>query len=187
VAAASPPIGDWRFDGNLQNSAGTALRMVTRGSPVFQAADVDGTLKTALVFAEGDGLKLSRIPRAARRTYSISVFFELDAVDSYRRILSFGPNDQDRGLYDQDGYLDLYPRKESQVVVLASNEWSRVTITRSNASKVVKVFVDEVKVIQIWTRTTTLLQDGCRCSSRMTERHLRDGEPIRSEPGHRWT
>jgi hypothetical protein len=159
--ATKGPIGDWRLNGSLRNAAGTGLRMTKLGTPQFEVVDVAGTNKTALVFEEGEGLRLSRIPSAARRTYSIDVFFEFDAVVDYRRILSFGANIFDRGLYIDDGYLDLYPRLESAATVAAPDQWLHVLVTRNGATRRMKAFVDGVEVISILdTGDKYLLRNG---------------------------
>ena len=105
-------------------------------------------MRMALVFELGDGLHLTGVPTAARSTYTIEIWFEFDAVDSYRRIMSFGPNDSDTGLYVQDGYLDLYPNKESAAAVVSANQWVKVRITRSGATKVTSVYLNGVRKIR---------------------------------------
>jgi hypothetical protein len=67
------------------------------GEPVFNKLLVRSKKKKALVFDEGEGLKIRNIPKKARKNYTIDILLEFDAVDSYRRIMSFGPNDVDLG------------------------------------------------------------------------------------------
>lgn len=145
-AAAAKVIGDWKLKGGLKNAAGTQLKMAKVGDVIFETADVKGVDRKALVFDEGEGLRLSKVPKAARGSYSISVLFEFDATDGYRRILSFGPNTNDYGLYVEDAFLDLYDKRESGVVT-GPDQWIRVHVTRAGKTGRMNVYVDGVKAL----------------------------------------
>lgn len=146
VAGGSSKIADFKFGGNFKNSVGKSpVKMVVdEGAPSFLIVDVDGTMKEALVFPTGTGLKVKRIPRSARKVFSVEVFFEFDTVTSYRRIMSFGPNDVlDEALYVSDGALELYDVRVG-TDTLAANEWVKVLVTR-DAKRIVKVYLDGVQ------------------------------------------
>lgn len=153
-ASAATKLGDYRFAGNFKNVVkGSPLQTAeieTEGMGSFQDVDVDGTMKTALVFEEGYGLRVSKIPKEARKGYSISVFFELDTITTYRRILSFGPNDRDAGLYIYDGdEIILYPVREPNIPdPVTADEWVRVIVTREAKSGAMKVYVNGEQLIR---------------------------------------
>jgi hypothetical protein len=147
-AAAASVIGDWKLKGGFKNVAGTTLKMSRVGNVAFESVDVQGRTRKALRFDEGEGLRVTKIPQNARRSYSISVLLEFDAVDGYRRILSFGSNDRDDGLYVEDGYLDLYPEVETDEEVAAANQWHRVHVTRRGKNGQMYVYLDGVKVMK---------------------------------------
>jgi hypothetical protein len=142
LGASPAPTGTFRLSGNIRNGADTNLTLAKIGAPTFQTVNVRGVSRKALVFAELDGLALSGIPTNARRTFTIDVLFEHDDMVSYGRILSFGPNDQDPGLYLYDGYPSLYDVASNEAVVVASNTFTRVRVTRSAATKVMRVYVN---------------------------------------------
>lgn len=146
-AAAATLIGDWKLKGGFKNVAGTNLKMGKVGDVTFDSVDVLGKTRKALRFDEGEGVRVARIPQNARRSYSISVLFEFDAVDGYRRIHSFGPNGRDDGLYVDSGYLDLYPNPETEGEVAAADEWHRVHVTRLGKTGRMNVYLDGVKVL----------------------------------------
>ena len=60
------------------------------------------------MFDAGEGVILTQVPKSARSSYSILVTFEFDAINSYRRILSWGTSLIDPSLYTYDGHLNLY-------------------------------------------------------------------------------
>jgi hypothetical protein len=143
VAAAAPaPTGDFQLKGSYKNSAGTALALAPLGAPTFQTVSVGGTNRKALVFAQGDGLTLTGIPQSARQTYTIDIWFEYDSVACYQRILSFGPNDTDDGLYICDGGIYLYPYSDQKLAVVAASKWTHVRVTRSRTTKRVQIYVN---------------------------------------------
>jgi hypothetical protein len=146
-AAATTLIGDWKLKGGFKNVAGTNLKMSRVGDVTFESVNVLGKTRKTLRFDEGEGVRVARIPQNARRSYSISVLFEFDSVEGYRRIHSFGPNDRDDGLYVQSGRLDLYPNWETDAEVTAADEWHRVHITRSGKNGRMNVYLDGVKVL----------------------------------------
>lgn len=146
AGAATGLIGQWKFNGDLKNSGSSGMKMTVLdagGTGSFQTVDVAGTVKKAWVFTEPMGLTLSRVPSANRETYSVDVFFEFDAMDGYRRIMSFGPNTKDAGLYFDGGYLDLFPKKEGSTATPA-NDWVHVLVTRSGATGAMRVYLDGV-------------------------------------------
>jgi hypothetical protein len=141
-AAAPAPTGNFLLKGNYKNAAGTSLALAPIGAPAFQAVTVGGKNRQALVFAVGDGLTLTGIAPAARTTYTIDLWFELDDVASYQRVLSFGPNDTDDGFYLYNGGPDIYPQSYQSAALVAANTWTHLRITRSAATKRAMVYTN---------------------------------------------
>ena len=147
ASAATPPIGRWALKGNLKDTAGSSLILTKVGSPSFQTVNVDSTSRKALVFAPGEGLHLAGIPKPARGTYSIEIQLELNDLSGYRRILSFGPNDQDAGLYLEGGAISLFDHKVTADPVASTNIWSSVRVTRNGANGQMYVYVDGTRYL----------------------------------------
>ena len=141
VSAATPPIGKWALKGNLQNSAGTNLKLTKLGAPTWENTNTSCITRKAFRFGEGDGLTLTGIPRAARKTYTIDVQFYFEDLTGYRRILSFGPNDEDPGLYLYDGALSLYDHKQADYQADPST-CVQVRVTRNGATGTMRVYLD---------------------------------------------
>ena len=143
AAAAAAPTGFWALKGTLANSAGTGLKLAKLGTPAFQTVTVKGTDRKALVFAPEQGLKVTGIPQSGRRSYTIETWFEFDDMGAaYLRILSFGPNDMDEGLYLFAGYPYLFDDKFREDLVLPANTFVRVRVTRDAATNVMRLYLN---------------------------------------------
>lgn len=106
VSAVPPSAADYRLQGKLSTSVGTApaLQKIGPGTNSFTTASVDGSSRKVLAFPQGNGLKLSPTTGViSNGTYTIVVLFELndvgDDVSRFRRILDFKNGASDSGLY----------------------------------------------------------------------------------------
>lgn len=147
TASAATLIGNFKLKGNFRNSAATPLRLAGVGDVAFATTDVDGKSRRALLFDAGEGLRLRKVSTNARANYSISIWFELDHVTGFRRLMSFGPNDIEMGLYVSEGGTALYDVAENDTTVFAPDTWVKVHVTRDASTNRVKVFVDGTEVI----------------------------------------
>lgn len=146
--AAGGKVAEFKFDNSLKNSVGKSPIKMSRLGPCacyFAPDDVDGAWKTALLFWEGDGLKVTRIPKPNRKVYSVEMFFELNDLGGYVRLMSFGPNKPDKALYLLNGVVDLYP-VEQGIDAIGVSDWVHVLISRTKKG-VIRVFMDGVKQI----------------------------------------
>lgn len=142
AAAAPAPTGVWNFNGNFKNGAGTALKMVGLNAPTFDTVTIHSKQERVVVVGDDQGTEITGIPLNGRRTFTIDVWLEFDDMTGYKRILSFGLNDQDPGLYLYEGYPYLYDERSNEAIVLAANKWTRVRVTRDGATKAMRVYVN---------------------------------------------
>ena len=158
------PTADWKLQGNLRDSRHSVLSLEQIGAPKFKRAKVGRKRRKVLAFddlqacdgslpatAENhcQGLRLSGVPEAAQSTYSLEVYCAITAFPDYERILSFGPNDTDDGLYlsgpDEEppaGNLDLYPEVNAGEAVVAPRQWVRIRVTREATSQEMHIYVN---------------------------------------------
>jgi hypothetical protein len=150
VSATTGPIGVFKLLGTYANSKATSLELHPIESPVFQVVNLAGNSRPVAAFDAGEGFGMwNPQSSAARNTYTIEVWFELDDVGpSFRRILGFGPLDWDGGLYFDNGKLALFPYKATTAAVANDNQWLKLRVTRSDATKVMNVYVNGVRKIR---------------------------------------
>jgi hypothetical protein len=144
TSAASGPIGFWRLNGNLKNAKATGVNLRTLGHTTFDKAKVNGNKRTVLEFDGGEGLKIIRIPKSGRRSFTLDMWFEFDDVSEFRRVAIFGPHDTDWGLYIENGTLNLYKKKFEPLKVLLEDQWIRLRITRQKSTRQMRIYVDGI-------------------------------------------
>lgn len=142
VSAATPPYGQFLLKGTLKNSAGSSLGLTKLGAVTFESGvGPGGGTRSLLRIDQGEGLELSVVKRAARSTYSIEVQLQFQEVIDYQRILSFGPNDRDDGLYVFDEGVRLYPTPWSvPAVPIQAGDWVTVRVSRNGATGKMQVY-----------------------------------------------
>jgi hypothetical protein len=150
-ASAATLTGDYQLQGTRASSGPGPALLDVGGVNAFQSDTVQGSSRQVLRFPLHSGVQMFPAgiggPSAA---YSIVTTFKLDAVDGYRRILDPSAGDgDDRGLYDLDGELDIYPDGSSVTspTVLAPNTWATVAVTTLPLTQT-KVYLDGNPVVQ---------------------------------------
>jgi hypothetical protein len=161
TASAASLIGDWRLKGNFKNAAGTNAKLEAVGSPEFDVRNVGGSVRKALVFDEGEGAALKRVPASARGSYSIQIYFEFDTLTNYRRIMSWGSSLEDPALYTLNGKLYLYDYVEDEVATIDPNEWNRLLVTYDGRNGLTLVYVNgRLRIAHIDRAGDFFLKDG---------------------------
>ncbi len=156
-AAAAGPTGQWPLKGTFTDPTGSGLLLTPLLLPEFASViGANGGTRTALVVEPGDGLEISGIKRAARSTYTIEVQFQFAEVEGYQRILSFGPNDRDAGLYLRDGGISLYPSKfQTADLPIEAGDWVTVRVARNGTTGKMQVFWSKPDMIWMFTYKDT--------------------------------
>lgn len=154
VAAATPPIGQFPLKGTLKNTAGTSLKLTKLGDVTFESVTgPQGGTRQAVRIDDGEGLELTTFGRAARSTYTIEVQFQFEEVVSYQRILSFGPNDRDAGLYVYQSGIRLYPTPfEAPIVAIEPGDWVTVRVARNGDTGRMQVYWSTANGFGVFTR-----------------------------------
>lgn len=162
VSAATPaPIGDFRLAGTYKSRVASPLTLAALGTPAFQTVTVGTKPRTALVFAAGQGAELTGIPPRARATYTIDIWFRFDSAGCYQRVLSFGPNTSDDGLYICSGGPDLYPLSYQRAAVIQPGTFAHLRISRAAATKTAKIWVNgQLTNVALDLTNELILRDG---------------------------
>ncbi|MDH5223731.1 MAG: LamG domain-containing protein [Actinomycetota bacterium] len=148
---------DYRFEGSLRNSVGSAAKLTREGpGAVFLHKQVKGSRDGVWSWPEGTGLRLDGARKAVgpgKGTYTFVMLVRLDNVDGYRKLIHFKDLADDDGFYVDDGTLYPYDLDYSAVVVQPAT-WYQIAVTR-DSSKVVRVYVDGARVLRVADPTGT--------------------------------
>lgn len=157
ASAAARLKADYRFEKNLASSAGTVAKLERVGTgDEFLRRRIDGVGDGVWKWPEGSGLLLGDARPAVGPgpgTYTFVMLVRLDAVDGYRKLIHFGPIDDDQGFYVHDHDLYPYDLAESSAVVKA-DRWYQIALTR-DASNMIRAFVDGKRVLRVADPTGT--------------------------------
>lgn len=141
---------DYRFQNTLRSTKGTnkQLRATDVGNLGFGMEEIDGKLRSVLVFDEGFGLDLRNSSNVIPNDeYTIVILMRFDDVSAYRRVINFQRNASDNGLYIYNGFLHFYPSAEGSTSQVGGGEWFQVVLSRSSAG-VIKGYINGQKVIE---------------------------------------
>jgi PEP-CTERM motif len=123
VPAQAALIGDFRLDGNLNNSAGGALSISNNG----------GTLgATGITFAANQGPTISGF--SSPTAYSVELAFSFDTVSGYRKILDFQNRASDTGFYVLNSALNFYPVTTGPNGDFVPGQIARVVLTHDGTT-----------------------------------------------------
>lgn len=67
--------------------------------------------------------------------YTIELFFKIDTVKGYKKLIDYNNLNGDKGLYNFGGKISLYPKFTSADSVVAPNKFQYVAITRNATTK----------------------------------------------------
>lgn len=133
-AADGALIGDYQFQGNLDNSV-AGLGVLT----VHQSGGTVGFIPEGWSWnnATGDGSGLELQLDAPIANYSIGIIFQFSAVNSYRKLIDYSDLQLDRGLYVSSGSLEYFTSNSSVEIVsgpaILPNQWVTLLFTRDSS------------------------------------------------------
>ena len=137
TASAATLRGDYQFDGTLESSCCGAPPLANLGANGFAEEVVGGTSRTVLTFPLSSGVSMPAgvIPSDS---YSIAVQFRLEEITGFRRLVDFSTSTSDRGVYNLNGDLYLYPIATGSTfpAPMQANSYAHVVLTRDAAGQV---------------------------------------------------
>jgi hypothetical protein len=127
--AAAAPSHSYEFSGNLADSLGGPSMQIGAGSSY-----VGSGLSGGLDFASNLGPNLSNA-FASSTVYSIEMYFSLDALGGYRRLVDFKNQTTDEGLYFFNDALTLYNTSQFVDVNATAGSMVHLVLTRDAGSQ----------------------------------------------------
>jgi PEP-CTERM motif len=126
VPAQAALIGDYRLNGTIFNETGLPYALNNNGG-------VMGA--TGITFAAGKGPTITGFSNTA--VYSIEVFFSLDELSGYRRLLDFKNGTTDTGLYSYFQQTRFYNVASSGTTDFTPGTMARLILTRDSTGNTV--------------------------------------------------
>lgn len=128
----------YHFNNSLNEmyAKGPALTALCPGTYGSETLPVSLT-KTTYRFNNGCGLMYNDASKnfITSGTYTIEVYFRLDTISGYKKLIDFDSMKQDAGLYNQSGKIVLYPNVTSADSFVGAGVYQYVAITRDSTTK----------------------------------------------------
>jgi hypothetical protein len=125
---------DYELQGSYSSSLGGGgapdLTDIGAGN-AFATDTVNGVVRQALTFPQGNGLDLAVTSPVKDGDYSVVMLFRLADVSGYRRILDLENGMSDDGLYAHNGMVDIFSVSShpSATTVLSNDTYAEVALT----------------------------------------------------------
>lgn len=130
----------YNFDYGLNEVFWQAPKLTTTtscmGSFNYEALPI-GISKNTYRFTKGCGLVFddSTNGLVASGTYTIELYFKLDTITGYKKLIDFDSLGKDAGVYNQKGKIVLYPSLTNTDSMITDSVYQYVAITRDAGTK----------------------------------------------------
>lgn len=106
--------------------------------------ELKGNVKLAYYFKENSGLSFDNnlAKGFLDKSYSVEMFFKLDNLDDWRRILDFKNRTSDNGCYMLDGKVSFYNFAVSENVAVRPGKYTHYIFTRDHKKDIIQIFID---------------------------------------------
>lgn len=129
---------DFFYSTKDKTSQGLDLEKQCTGSYSYQSIPTITTGgRVGFNFDKGCGLVFldSTTNLLSAGNYTIELFFKIDTVKGYKKLIDYNNLNGDKGLYNFGGKISLYPKFTSADSVVAPNKFQYVAITRNATTK----------------------------------------------------
>ncbi len=117
-------------------SRGPVLSSACTGTTATETLPITVT-KKVYHFDKGCGIVFNDATKnfLSAGSYTIELYFKLDTVSGYKKIIDFDSLSQDAGYYNQSGKVVLYPNPASPDSMIPQGQYTYLAITRNATSK----------------------------------------------------
>ena len=140
----------WTYDFNnglnsLENSGPALKKLGAPGKFVKEKIpDVEDLFRTVYRFENNSGLQFDN--RDAKgfldKSFTIEIYFKMDTLGSWKRVLDFKNRKSDYGSYIYDGKLNFYDFAISEKAPVRANQYVHYVYSRDFETKVIKMYIN---------------------------------------------
>ena len=152
VGAGFPafPQSQWTYDFN------NGLNSIESGGPVLKKLgqpgkyvkekipDVENIFRTVYRFENNSGLQFNNTEAKGflNKSFTIEIYFKMDSLGSWKRVLDFKNRKSDYGSYIFDGKLNFYDFAISEKAPVRANQYVHYVYSRDFETKVIKMYIN---------------------------------------------
>jgi len=144
------PQSQWTYDFN------NGLNSIESGGPVLKKLgqpgkyvkekipDVENIFRTVYRFENNSGLQFNNTEAKGflNKSFTIEIYFKMDSLGSWKRVLDFKNRKSDYGSYIFDGKLNFYDFAISEKAPVRANQYVHYVYSRDFETKVIKMYIN---------------------------------------------
>ncbi len=106
--------------------------------------DTDGLQRTVYQFEENSGLQFDNANTKGflSKSFTVEIYFKMEKLDSWKRILDFKNRKSDFGSYIYDGKLNFYDYAMSEKAPVRINQYVHYVYSRDFDTKTIKMYIN---------------------------------------------
>ena len=140
----------WTYDFNNGlspiESAGPSLKKLgVPGKYVKEKVpDVENVFRTVYRFENNSGLQFNNTEAKGflSKSFTVEIYFKMDSLGSWKRVLDFKNRKSDYGSYIFDGKLNFYDFAISEKAPVRANQYVHYVYSRDFETKVIKMYIN---------------------------------------------
>ncbi|MGX5856991.1 OmpA family protein [Dyadobacter jiangsuensis] len=142
----------WTYDFNngflpIENG-GPALKPLGRPGQIVkeQIPGSDYLSRSIYVFEKNSGLQFNsgEAKGFLNKSFTVEVYFKLDSLDIWKRVLDFKNRKSDYGTYIYHGKLNFFNFAMSEKVAVRAKQWVHYVYSRDHETKVIRMYINGI-------------------------------------------
>lgn len=132
----------YKFNNSLKEQYPQGPELLSMCSGTYEWVNIPaGMGKNVYNFAKGCGLIFRDTGnKLAAGSYTIELYFKLDTINGYKKIIDYDSLSVDPGFYNQNGKLVMYNKFTSADSLVGEGVYQYVAVTRDGSSKKIYVY-----------------------------------------------
>lgn len=146
----------WTYDFNNGlnplESAGPALKKLGKPGQFVKEKilNTEDLFRTVYQFENNSGLQFDNVVAKGflNKSFSIEIYFKMDSLNSWKRILDFKNRKSDYGSYIYDGKLNFYDFAISEKAPVKANQYVHYVYSRDFQTKTIKMYINGLSKVE---------------------------------------
>ncbi len=146
----------WTYDFNNGfmpiESGGPALKPLGQPGQIIkeQIPGSDYLSRSIYVFEKNSGLQFNNAETKGflNKSFTVEIYFKLDELDSWKRVLDFKNRKSDYGTYIYNGKLNFYDFAVSEKAPVRAKQYVHYVYSRDHETKTIKMYINGLSKVE---------------------------------------
>ncbi|WP_353717967.1 LamG-like jellyroll fold domain-containing protein [Dyadobacter sp. 676] len=146
----------WTYDFNNGlnpiETGGPALKPLGQPGQIIkeQIPGSDYLSRSIYVFEKNSGLQFNNADTKGflNKSFTVEIYFKLNELDSWKRVLDFKNRKSDYGTYIYNGKLNFYDFAVSEKAPVRANQYVHYVYSRDHETKTIKMYINGLSKVE---------------------------------------